>query len=190
MGASSNEAYVRLLGLLRDNIERSRPKDPQKFAVLLRVALNIEATIKRNIRSNFTKRPRGALMNSIQHEMTEDGVRVVSAGVPYARIHEFGTLGAGGKLPDIVPKRRKWLTIPTEDEYARVRPRTLRLEFVQDDEGKAWLWDLRKNRVAYRLVKRVKMPPRPYFFPALKERRSDLIDAMRALYALSGGTQA
>lgn len=27
----------------------------------------------------------------------------------YANVHEFGTKGAGGTLPDIVPKRAKWL---------------------------------------------------------------------------------
>lgn len=31
---------------------------------------------------------------------------------PFAHIHEFGTVGAGGTLPDIVPVRASWLTIP------------------------------------------------------------------------------
>lgn len=31
---------------------------------------------------------------------------------PYARIHELGTVGRGGELPDIVPKNAKALTIP------------------------------------------------------------------------------
>jgi len=31
---------------------------------------------------------------------------------PYARVHELGTIGAGGRLPDIVPIKGKFLTIP------------------------------------------------------------------------------
>jgi len=35
-----------------------------------------------------------------------------SSTVPYAAVQEFGTRGAGGTLPDIQPKTKKYLTIP------------------------------------------------------------------------------
>lgn len=155
---------------------------------LLRVGMFLESQIKLNI-SNWKARgylwQSGALINSIGYRTKKKSVSVYSAGVPYARVHEFGTVGKGGKLPDIRPKPpRRFLTIPLDKEYRRVKPRTLDLEFVTDSKNRHWLWDLRKERLAYRLVRMVSIPARPYFFPALKNNQAKILEIIRIALAL------
>jgi hypothetical protein len=43
--------------------------------------------------------------------------------VQYARVHEFGTVGKGGKLPDIVPRKAKFLRFPVRDPGTATRPK-------------------------------------------------------------------
>lgn len=92
----------------------------------------------------------------------------------YAGVHELGTVGAGGSLPDIVPKRARALTIPlaaamtasgvAREPSARHWPDTFLLYparptpgtigwIVQDKGGGEFVW-------LYRLASRVSIPPR------------------------------
>lgn len=176
-----------LIKRLQDFQKKFEPENQERSALLHRIGMVTQVAIKQEImrwKATGHLWKRGALINSIQYRVEKNGVKVFSAGVPYARIHEFGTKGKGGVLPDIVPKRRKWLTIPLNTEYERVKPRSLELEFLMDDRKKAWLWDVRKKRVAYRLLKRVSIPARPYFFPGVRNSTSTRLELLRALVSL------
>ena len=63
----------------------------------------------------------------------------------YARVHQLGTRGKGGKLPTIVPKRAKALWIPLNDKAARFGPGGPGLK-----KGKDFIF-----------LKKVDIPPRP-----------------------------
>lgn len=60
----------------------------------------------------------------------------------YARVHELGTVGAGGSLPDIVPIKGKYLRFPVRDGGTAARPKA---------RGKA---------VGWVSAKKVAIPPR------------------------------
>lgn len=104
-----------------------------------------------------------------------------------ARLHELGTKGRGGELPDIVPKRRKWLTIPFPGAYKGQRRgkalRALRIantfvrgykkggaKIAKGTKGADYLVQFRnmgkgqKPEPTYLLVKKTKHPPRLHFF--------------------------
>lgn len=168
------------------------PTDRRQREAFTRIGLLTQAAIINELlkwKASGHLYQRGALINSIRYEVIQKGVRVYSAGVPYARVHEFGTKGKGGLLDDIKPKNVRWLTIPLHRMYERVRPRTLDLQFLIDkDEGKtkAWLWDVRRQRVAYRLLKKVSIPARPYFFPAVQQTTERRIQILRDLLAFWG----
>jgi phage gpG-like protein len=57
------------------------------------------------------------LLESFQSYATGD-TAVVFSDRPYAAVHQLGTIGKGGLLPDIVPKRAKALFIPITDRAA------------------------------------------------------------------------
>jgi hypothetical protein len=161
--------------------------DPRYDRALVRIGTVTQAGIVERImhwklRGHLWKY--GALVNSIQYAVKGKTVHVFSAGTRYAHVHEFGTVGKGGQLPDIVPRRRKFLTIPLEKQYERVKPRSLDLEFVEDTKGRFWLWDDRRRRLAYRLVKKVSIPARPYFFPGVKMTQARRMEIVRSLVKL------
>ena len=72
----------------------------------------------------------------------------VGTSVPYGRIHEYGTVGAGGTLPDIVPKTAKVLRFQVKTGGA---PR--------------WV-----------STKRVKIPPRPFIRPAIEDASKKIVN--------------
>ena len=63
-----------------------------------------------------------------------------------ASIHEFGTVGAGGTLSDIVPRRRKALTVPLPGAYVggKVVP------------ARAWKNTFARHGIVYHRLRRVK----------------------------------
>lgn len=67
--------------------------------------------------------------------------------VQYARVHEFGTVGAGGRLPDIVPRKAKFLRFPIRDPGTATRPKARSSKIV------SWV-----------STKKVKIEPRLGFF--------------------------
>jgi len=100
-------------------------------------------------------RLRGSLWPGAQESRTKvvsvslgEVVGRVGTSVPHGKIHEYGTVGAGGTLPDIIPKRAK----------------ALRFQ-VGSGSGARWVY-----------AKRVKMPPRPYIRPAIKDAKQKIVN--------------
>ena len=91
-----------------------------------------------------------------------------SLGTPYAPVHERGTQGAGGTLPDIQPRNVQWLTIPvgnalTASGAAPLGARDVPdLHFIPRDAETALLAksDGGELDVWFILKKRVAIPPR------------------------------
>lgn len=80
--------------------------------------------------------------------------------LPYGLIHHFGTVGAGGSMPDLVPTRAKALTIP----YPGVT-RTAR-SYADTFIAQATIFQRRRRgrpRPLFLLRRRVALPPRPIF---------------------------
>ena len=75
---------------------------------------------QRKSRSAPLSRITGGLMDSLDFRVKgqpsgdEPSITLTnfSAGTPYARVQEYGTVGAGGTLPDIVPVRARVLAVP------------------------------------------------------------------------------
>jgi phage gpG-like protein len=112
----------------------------------------------------------GNLKNSVQVMQKSDfawKLTVGSAQVPYAAIHEYGG--------EIRPKKAKWLTIPMDDaaigHYAR-EFENLTFVLSKKKEGTAYLFS-DAHLLMYLLVKKVRMPKRPYIQPACDEIFSD-----------------
>jgi len=93
------------------------------FNAMSRAAKHLErrtkqalATGEHGIRSKRTLRQS---ITSSAFTSERDVVGVVGSPLVYARIHELGTVGAGGELPDIVPKRAGALTVPMGRLYGK-----------------------------------------------------------------------
>ena len=93
------------------------------------------------------------------HHPSRNGVLIGSFGVPYARIHEYG-----GR---ILPKRRRFLTIPQEKAFIGRSALNFDLNFGRLG-GKPYLFT-KDGTAAYRLVRQVVIPERPYLRPAFAE---------------------
>lgn len=100
---------------------------------------------------------------------------VLGNSAAHARVHEYGTVGAGGELPDIVPVTARALTIPLEDAMtpsgmpkepsARDWPDTFL--WYGEDKGDGLGYIVREDpddagelQFLYKLVDRVAIPPR------------------------------
>jgi hypothetical protein len=133
----------------------------------------------------------GSLLNSIRYEarITEDGAEVTvgSYGVKYARIHEFGTVGAGGSLPDIVPVRAKKLTIPAspwaKDHLARdfklVRIKNMLVDPARlrnSRDGK-----IPRDAIGFWLADRARIKPKHYMRDGIAEATPRIVEILRAL---------
>jgi phage gpG-like protein len=145
--------------------------------VLRRAKAHAKTNFGRGIgRTARTAGRSGALMRSISMARLNDKQIIVTAGgegVPYAGVHEMGTKGKGGTLPSIVPKPpRKWLTIPINSDYVGRRAKEFDLVFFKKNERLAFLAD-REDKLAYLLLKKVDIPPRPYLQPAAAEAGKD-----------------
>jgi phage virion morphogenesis protein len=93
-----------------------------------------------------------------QHDRLLMGTRL-----RYGLIHHFGTVGAGGSMPDLVPKTAKMLTIPypgvtrTARSYSDTFIRKGTIFQAVRRRGK---W---KPKPLFLLRPSVALPPRPYF---------------------------
>lgn len=130
----------------------------------------------------------------------EVGILSGKEALKYAAVHELGTRGAGGVLPDITPKRAKWLMIPQEAALtsagvARFSPREASgsypdIFFIEGD-GLLFMFGGRGGDADLLFIgtKRVKIPPRPYIRPAfnsmVKSTKEEIERAMSSL--LFGG---
>lgn len=119
----------------------------------------------------------GALMRSIEMARVDSKTIIVTAGgpgVPYAAVHELGTKRKGGILPSIVSKRPGGsLTIPLLPQFIGRRATEFDLHIEKPKGSKfAFLADNR-GQMAYLLLKRVDIPPRPYLKPAAEDASKD-----------------
>ena len=154
---------------------------------MMRALTLLEAEILQNIRSSSGLHVRtGALLNSVGSSKkvttNSDGTvsgQIGSAGVPYARIKEFGGI--------ISAKNRQYLTIPTQENrrpdgspivttgQLRVMQR-LGLAFIKD--GIIFQRVLGKKQAAtpmFILKKSVDSPAKPFLRPALAAKQDAIM---------------
>lgn len=148
------------------------PDSKAMQVTLIRVANKIVNDAKRNVANVLTMRS-GLLRRSIGFRLTDKGVDIGSFGVVYARIHEFG-----GK---IVPKRRKFLTIPQERAFVGRSALNFDLDYGLLD-GKPYLFTKQK-KAAYRLVRQVTIPARPYLRPAFRQNEDFAVELITEMLA-------
>jgi len=108
----------------------------------------------------------------------------VGNNLAYSRVHEGGTVGKGGMLPDIRPKSAKALAVPIHPDAKKARgPRDFPdLVFIPGRGKPPILARIRSGGakrarqasmdVMYVLLKSVAIPPRPYLRPALTKNRA------------------
>lgn len=182
---------------------------PEIYNALSDVGNAMEATlVKERLSSPETGKPwlatrSGDLKRSTrQREVTGDRLGNIKLrmwiDVPYARVQEFGTVGAGGELPDITPKKASWLTIPLDAAkfptgLARGSAREVGDEyestfFERTETAKGTqliLYGVSGEEVTplFLLVKRVAIPPRLGYFATWKKlapfRRKRLVKAVK-----------
>lgn len=153
-------------------------------AGLTLAAISVVGSIKASFAKNGMYRPsnqgyppgrtKDILYNGLASTPGENlSATVYTSGVAYARIQEFGGL--------IKAKSSKYLTIPVNDQAARLRGRTttlrsLNLTFVPGHHrGVAFLWKTTKGKNArselmFVLKPTVRLPARPYLRPAFQSR--------------------
>lgn len=130
----------------------------------------------------------GALMRSIimsRVESTQWVVTAGNAGVPYAAIHELGTVGKGGQLPSIIPRNAKALTIPLLPQYVGHRAGEFNdLHLLKPEGSKFAFLGNSKGKLAYLLLKRVNIKARPYLQPAADDAGNDqaIVDRLKVLF--------
>lgn len=150
-----------------------------------------------NLLKGFGPRVTGSSLRSLTLEVAN---RNPSAAA-YVAVHEFGTVGAGGTLPDIVPKSARWLTIamdPAKDERGTGRPaRSFGEGFLtpmfltesrdgwhfgwsDGDTDRQFLVRLDGKTITpyYRLVKRVAIRPRLHLRAFWARRIPTLVDRL------------
>jgi phage gpG-like protein len=152
-------------------------------AGLTLAAISAASSIKASFSKNGKYRPSnqgyppnrnsGLLYNAISSTKGENlSASVYTSGVAYARIQEFGGI--------IKAKSSKYLTIPLNDQAARMRERTstlrsLNLTFVPGKHrGVAFLAQTKgrgknaKSTLMFMLKPTVRLPARPYLRPAFQ----------------------
>lgn len=152
-------------------------------------------------RSGNTNR---AILQSVRTEMLGDSVIQGHIGGPgFLKVHEFGTVGAGGTLPDIVPKKAKFLTVPLKDALdQRGVPKKAKAKdwpdtFVfKSKDGRLFIAQKGKNGqiglLLYRLMDRVAIRPRLNMGATLKAGTAYFVDkaSEASLKALLDATRA
>jgi hypothetical protein len=133
-------------------------------------------------------RNRGLLANSISSTKAENKiVYVYSSGVAYAKKHEQPP-GYSGLIK---AKSSKYLTIPMNDQAARMRERTSSLRLLNltyipgKHRGVAFLWlpkgkgKRMKSTLMFMLKPSVRLPARPFLRPAFENPRvvADMVAA-------------
>lgn len=144
----------------------------------------------------FSKASRiGELLKSQDYDVGPDEV-FVGTRYEWARTMHYGTVGAGGSLPDIVPVNKKALFIPltnrgvksrlvgrirvgvkskrgagpgdTDVDLKRGRLRGGVLE-VRKRQGRKWVW--LPGQADFILLRRAKLPPRPLYRITVEDRQ-------------------
>lgn len=100
----------------------------------------------------------GALLNSFFSVIVGRNAVAVASSTPYAKVHQLGTIGKGGKLPTIRPRRAKALWIPMNDRAARFGPGAPGLR-----KGKDFFF-----------ARKVDIPPRPMLPDGSDEKKAQV----------------
>lgn len=123
-----------------------------------------------------------------------------------ARVHELGTTGAGGSLPDILPKRFRFLWIPVTNMTRRYdasllswaedkgwiarRPKTVRKaknKIIKRDPRYGDVAQVRRSKrkggQEFILLRRARIPPRLGFGETVKAHMGKLEEAIKAIPA-------
>jgi phage gpG-like protein len=103
----------------------------------------------------------GALLNSffavsMFRKSTSTNEIAIGSSLPYAKVHQLGTVGKGGILPSIFPRKAKALWIPLNDRAARLGTYSQGLVHGRD----------------FVFAKKVDIPPRP-MLPDSKAEKQD-----------------
>lgn len=150
----SNVAEV----LRRFEVLPKRIQDGIRFGLKQGVSV-MKGAIQRRITETFRTTSKDGLRKAIETEVDEARLEGrISASKNYAAVHEFGTVGKGGLLPDIVPVHARALRfeLQTASRLAPVAGPYRRLA---------------KPQAVTNIIfcKRVSIPARPWFFPAIEE---------------------
>jgi hypothetical protein len=187
----------RIIKKMLKDIEKNMPDKVRVERALYRIGSLLEKKTKEQIVKQKLV-DLGGLMNSFRFTVTRSTkskksdylvLEFGSYGVPYARIHEFGTVGAGGSLPDIVPRNKRFLTIPKAPWAKRRRAKDFNLVrmgrvLVDPDklpnnmrEGEP----IPENAIGFILAKRARIKPKRYMQKALRQARPTIIEILREL---------
>lgn len=118
----------------------------------------VRGQMQRNMTTLFQSHGAGGMRQSVMIEVQNDAQQLsgrIWVASDYAHVHEFGTVGKGGRLPDIVPVRAKALHFTMKVGHIFMSGTGVRLKKPQ-----AILREV--------FCKRVSIPPRPFFYPALE----------------------
>ena len=164
-----------MLKRIRHKIALLDPKTPEFHAVLERAAITIVTQTKINITKQGLV-DRNHLRESIGHEFESPNVvKIGSFGIPYAAIHEFGG--------PITPINRQFLTIPLRTEFKHHSARDFNDLFVHRSPktNELFLAQKRGGNIiyAYKLVKFVQIPARPYLGPAFHTHKKTIRNSLR-----------
>ncbi len=147
----------------------------------------------------------GELLKSLAVEVGHEEV-VVGTRYRWVRHFQYGSVGAGGPLPDIVPVNKKALFIPLTNRAAKSRlVRGLRVGLkttkahgevdvdlkrgrlrggvmeVRKRQGDKWVW--LPGQADFLLLKRVKTPPHP-IFRLTPANRTEIKDVVAGTFGL------
>ena len=174
---------------------------PERLARGIKLALNNAGSRWQGEMTTRTrtvlKRRTGRLAGSITHKVSGSDLKSLELRAattsPYAKVHEHGTKGKGGKLPDITAKNGKYLTIPIRDNLTgggdvrfksaaalRATGKTFVLRTSDGPNGRAYIVLKQGDdlKFLWMLKRSVSIPARLGFFATwragAKDRRKDL----------------
>lgn len=128
----------------------------------------------------------GALRASITHAQVGSEPRfVIGPTIKYGKVQEFGTVGKGGKLPDIRPKSGRFLAVAVHKDAYGKSPRMFGKDLVlvkrpgkpallvrvqktvRSKDGSSRVQRIRRNDIMYILLAKVAVAPHPFMRPSL-----------------------
>jgi phage gpG-like protein len=182
MSKNEFKAKSNKLAELRLELEQLPQKYKKSIKLIMWRALSIvHASIIQNIRKNFKIRT-GYLLNSVDssvkvYDRGDDVIGEIGSSAIYAAIHEFGGI--------IKPKRAKYLAIPlnavkSSAGIARYKPMDFRgKSFIFKSKKGSLLMAMKQEKsleLLFALKEEVKIPARPFIFPALGKNREKITE--------------
>lgn len=158
-----NEITIQIdtnLATILKNFEALPQRLQNALSAGLRLGLEaVRGGIQRRITTTFNSTSAGGLRQSIEVKVQPGALEgSVSADKNYAAIQEYGTVGKGGKFPDIVPVRAKALRFELQTA-TRIAPLNGPYRRLANPQA--------INKVIF--SQRVSIPARPFFFPGVQD---------------------